>query len=127
MNDSKGPVYFVAPTLRDYFAAHAPEQMWPHFKAAVPPRPEAPSAQPIGNDGQYPTDLEERNLTDWRRDAHWDIDEDLPNFSNWCAGWRAYWKAKQQWEDDQLIARREQWPWFYADAMMRGRMTAPLP
>jgi hypothetical protein len=108
-------------TLRDYFAAHAPFEHWSHFQAVVPPRPTRPQDQPVGNDGEWPTELESRMLAGWRTDACWDAHEELPKFSHWIKSWEDYWKAMNEWNVACVRASYEQWPWFYADAMLKAR------
>lgn len=109
------------PSLRDYFAAHAPETPWPHFRPKVPPPPRKPMEDPIGNDGEAPTPDEERDLRGWYNDPVYDAEERHPTFSYWVKSWRDYWRACHDHEENVQIARRVQWPWFYADTMLAQR------
>lgn len=123
MIDDPDAMAFNALTLRDYFAAHAPAEPWSHFMPVMPPPPTAPSIHPIGNEGQEPTELQERNLREWRMDGSYDIDTEpgYAKFSGWCEAWRDYHRARRERESQQWIERAEQWRWFYADTMLARR------
>lgn len=110
-------------TLRDYFAAHAPVDPWPHFMPVMPPKPTMPPLDPVGNGGEAPTGDQARGLNAWRYDACWDPEEtdEYCVFSGWCSGWRRFWSDSEEWERRQWVERAEQWPWFYADAMLKRR------
>jgi hypothetical protein len=118
---SMGEVAQEGMSLRDYLAAHAPAEHWPHFAAVVPSRPSRPSHQPIGNEGELPTELESRMLEGWRSDSCWDARDELPKFSYWIKSWEDYWSAMREWQVACVQASHEQWPWFYADAMLKAR------
>lgn len=110
-------------TLRDYFAAHAPSERWPHFVPRVPPAPAAPSCEPVGNDGEAPTDEQRQTLNAWRHDPCWDADTtpSLVAFTCWIEAWNDHWQARAAWKEAMRVASAEQWPWFYADRMLAER------
>ena len=108
-------------TLRDWFAIHAPAEPWPDFKPDMPPKPEQPPLEPVGNNGEAPDEREMRQLYCWRQDPIYDVEEDLPTFSYWVGMWREYWEERANWYRAFEQARREQWPYYYADVMMRER------
>jgi hypothetical protein len=107
-------------TLRDYFAAHAPLEQWPHYEAQLPPRPKEPMTEIIGNDGEAPTPAQARYLNDWRSDPNFEPDK-YPQFSNWIAAWLAYWPALHDWHEERKKQRLIQWPYFYADTILAER------
>lgn len=114
---SGGPAFQVVSKL-DYFAAHAPARPWQHYQPTVPPAPVTPMFDPVGNDGEAPTEDEARKLCDWRIDACWDVDEALPAYSYWCDSWRDYWIKLRAHKQLVEVEYDRQWPWFYAEAML---------
>lgn len=109
------------PTLRDWFAIHAPVEPWPDFEPEYPPRPDKPPVLPVGNDGEAPTEEKEKLLWGLLREDAWDVEFDYPEYSYWIAQWREYWAACREWEKACQRARHEQWPYYYADVMIRER------
>jgi hypothetical protein len=110
-------------TLRDYFAAHAPETPWVHFVPVMPPGPTQPPSTAVTRAGQQADEATQRILDDWRADPCWDPDEEerTSAFSSWCEAWRRYWQEVANWQTAYRIQRLEQWPWFYADTMLLRR------
>lgn len=108
-------------TLRDWFAIHAPAEPWPDFEPVYPPRPDEPPLLPVGNNGEAPTAEDEKRLWGLLREDAWDAHLHFPEYSYWIAQWSEYWEAHREWEKACQRARREQWPYYYADVMMRER------
>lgn len=112
-------------SLRDYFIAHAPPEPWRFFEPTMPPKPREPDRTPIGNEGEAPTDDQLRNLRDWVRDPCWDPETEYPAFSMWVTWWRAYWKARDTWQEVRDHQHYMQWPCFWADVMIAQRKKGP--
>lgn len=88
-------------TLRDYFAAHAPVEPWPQYKPTLPDRPHP--GIPIGESG---TRYVSRAAAD---KAEFD-----------CWSWSNQ-QAVTEWDEKKEREYRIQWPYFYADAMLKER------
>lgn len=78
-------------TLRQYFAAHAPETMWRDF-------------QPVFDEPEPDSD--------WTNDFYFSKKRRAA-----AAQKRKAWKA---WESRFIYACHTQWPWYYADAVLAG-------
>lgn len=111
----------TAMSLRDYFAAHAPTQRWNTYLPTMREKPTRPDHQPVGNNGEWPTDAEAKSLENWRHDPCWDATEEFPQFSYWAKAWEDFWTATTEWERDYEREAERQWPYFYADAMLERR------
>ncbi|MEW5709796.1 MAG: hypothetical protein AB1830_12975 [Pseudomonadota bacterium] len=109
-------------TLLDCFAVHAPEP-WTWFEPQMPPRPEPPPYEPIGNDGEAPDEETDMHLQAWRQDPCWNPEahERYAPFSYWVQSWRSYWRQRDEWDKERVRQRDLQWPWFYAKTMLAQR------
>ena len=96
-------------TVRDCFIAAAPAEPWPEFKPAMPPKPSSPPLEPVGNDGEAPTDDELRSLLDWHNDPIWDAHIVHPKFSFWVDAWLEYWHTMRA-RNDQGNGRADSRP-----------------
>ena len=87
--------------LRDYFAAHAPVEPWPHYKPFLTARPSLGVA--IGESGQRYTTASAADSAEGD-----------------CWAWSNH-AAVQEWDDESRRQFTLQWPYFYADAMLKER------
>jgi hypothetical protein len=110
-------------SLRDYLAIHAPAEPWPSFQPAIEYPPlDIPSINPVGNNGEYPTDDELKELTAWRMDGYDPEPEISARFSFWMAAWAAYHQKRIGQSKEYELERRAQWPWYYADQVIARRL-----
>ena len=87
-------------TLRDYFAMQAPKEV-PHW--FVPKMRAKPLPKWVGESG---TEYKSSHLAE---KAEGD------NYHNANA------EAFEEWEEDRLISKMAQWPWFWADIQLEAR------
>lgn len=112
-------------TLRDYFAAHAPQPPdW--FQPLMEPRPQIPAIPPGLSD-------EAAHLCDsWRCDPHYvDLEvsaakrgfgpTEILAMQAWARDVLEAEKAMVAYDRRRLVERTIQWPWHYADLMLRAR------
>ena len=88
-------------TLRDKFAMAAPVTPWMHFQPTMPERPSPGFA--VGESGRryangFTAEKEEGDCWEWSNQ-----------------------KAVDEWEDEKRRQHSIQWPYFYADAMLKAR------
>jgi hypothetical protein len=115
-------------TLRDYFAAQAPDDIpdWFVIDADEPLLPMVLSTSAALNMQPGYADLSEtlkKELREWMNDCSWELDE--PNQSTiGRAALRAI-KESADARDSERRARKERryfaWRWYYADAMLALR------
>lgn len=119
-------------SLRDYFAAHAPDVPAPWFEPTMPPKPSEP---PIA------TDLNEesrRTLRSWVSDPIFDLDHaanelrDANKISEtghtalvtYERDYTAYRRACDAWEQVHAKQTDVQWPYAWADLQLAERERA---
>lgn len=113
-------------SLRDYFAAHAPQKIPEWFIPKMPDRPTAPRRPSMGKD-----ELNDR-IASWLRDDGGvdlvaffeDVDLPAPEIQvlwNYQEDRREWFEAVEQWEQLRFIERVAQWPWFWADRVLGRR------
>ena len=114
--------YGMGMTLKDYFAAHAPEAPdW--FEHQEPPRdyPGEPSVDAL------PEEFREEAKA-WLHDPCWDLDGSavekgipLEAVYKFIDDANAHWDGKAAWKNRNRIARMTQWAYAWADAMLKAR------
>lgn len=106
-----------APTLHDYFMAHAPVEPHDWFEPVTAmPRPEAPPYL----DRKTLSPAEKAELDDWQ-EMICTVDLQQPRIRAHCEARDAYGKAEQAWNREAKKQRSVQWPAAWADAMMKAR------
>lgn len=108
--------------LRAYFAAHAPAEPWPEFEPIMPPKPIPPIREPVGNNGEAPTDDELKSLKEGRSSIA-DQEKAHPKFTYWIRAWHEYQREMIEYDTRYFRERRAQWPWYYADQVLARRLT----
>lgn len=103
-------------TLKDLLMAGAPAVPdW--FEPTVPPKPEQPFYEPVGDNGEYPTEEERALLLQWRSG---EIERpNLSSFSYWCDAWGLYREKYAEWKRNRERERLLQWPLYYAEEVMK--------
>ena len=101
-------------SLRDYFAAHAPESVPGWFKHEPPAEaalPERPSWQQVDS-------IHQHLVMQWQEDPCFDLPEELSWFEE---KHKAYAAAETGYRHANYWARMTQWRFAYADAMLATR------
>lgn len=115
----------AAVLLRDYFAAHAPKrpQAWftPTLSREWSLKPKTPS-------GLHEDTL--RSVSNWLHDPCWDLDPDDSKYVAPCdrevvavflMAVKAHWEHNDALRKEETVARLIQWPYAWADAMLKER------
>lgn len=113
-----GKMYCNGATLRAYLVAHAPAEPWPEFTPTLNWGIERPSEKPIPNNGVARNKNTDQCLAEWRKDPCWDAEEEHPDYSEWIHAWHDYWDQSALRDSALKIARRIQWPAYWADRML---------
>lgn len=105
-------------TLRDYFAAKAPEIIPTWFKAVLPEKPIEPKHwSSLPENDPFKKDIE-----NWHKDPCYDLPEETAWYQT---AWDVFREKRSQWETDCEEAKYFQWRMYYADAMLRARIQLP--
>lgn len=102
-------------TIRDWFAAHAPFEPQPWFEPTMPmPRPKLPLR---------PTDFtdEERVELEGWGDYYDTKDLKSPRVKEYATAFDAAKKESVAWDKEAVRQRYVQWPFAWADAMLKAR------
>lgn len=98
------------PSTRDYFAAHAPDQIPVWFVHKEPKREYPPMPDYLKLDETH-----QQTALSWQRDGCFDLPEEIAWFGEKVTAHR---KGKADWEDANYAARYFQWRFYYADMMI---------
>ena len=79
--------------LRDYFAAHAPRKPWPWFEPAMPPKPA----------------------------EQWSTYHRNGECGGFCECMPENYRERDDWNKERERQKVMQWPYGYADAMIKAR------
>jgi hypothetical protein len=104
-------------SLRDYLAAHAPNEPQSWFKPVMRPSPSPPPRMPSD---ELPSSVR-MTAREWLSDPHWDVWVEHPELKPWCEAWGEYYADANAWEREQAEQRLRQWPYAWADAMLAER------
>jgi hypothetical protein len=111
-------------SLRDYFAAHAPPEPQPWFS------PTMAAEQPKSPSYTMPKGFEhlQTMANHWRKDPVWELGgreehsvEECNALEYYFTQWTRYWMERDGWHCEQGRQRLIQWPFAWADEMMRQR------
>lgn len=99
----------------DYFAAHAPAEPQSWFEPLISPKPEPPSDDLLN--GLPP--LVRQKAVDWRRDHMHHTS--IVGAEEFCSEWKLFWQAGEAWELEWRRERFVQWPYAWAEQVLRTR------
>lgn len=97
-------------TIRQYLAAHAPAEPQPWFTPILGPRPE--------DDWRH-------SRSDWRFDTYSAAVEHCQKHGGEPVN--ANWDTQRAWDNDRERQRFIQWPWAWADALLREDAARTTP
>lgn len=105
---------FCGMTLRDYFAAHAPDKIPDWFKgeyaADMPIEPVVPSSWSAAQSAEF-SDLKEGML----------LAAVSPEVADFYGTWKLAHEQRAAWRDRQRARKYFSWRWHYADMMLKER------
>lgn len=109
-------------SLRDYFAAHAPNEIPNWFHGERDPAPDVP-------DVKVPDEFA-NEFSDWRRGPVFDLTDSMQlKYGKEAAdiaevyesAWQDFWEKYDSWKHVAKLQRYFQWRWHYADMMISTR------
>lgn len=105
---------FNGATLRDYFAAHAPAEPQDWFRPVMSAQPEKPA---------YLTNTTPAEREELSGLGDWICSEECkqPRVKAYAVAKEEYDAAMRKWLMDERFQRQVQWPYAWADAMLRAR------
>lgn len=104
-------------SLREYFAAHAPDDI-PEWFTHIKPEQDFPPMPDLSEISTDPKDPHRKLALDWQRDPCFDLWDQVPELKWYADEVIAHREGRSAWEDANRRARYFQWRYAYADGMI---------